>query len=220
MVPCTVWTRSFQAWASRAGRAVVVQGHKHALKVIIAVLSRFRLQSCHRCSCQWTTVPVPYLLHASWLLLHGSTLLEADALHSTPPRWRRLSVSEDPYPAYIAVPIVLGLGVGKCSLHRACSFDLSATSQEYFSLRTNQPPATSQQYFSLRTNQHQPSATIQAHSFPINWLHDPMATKAASMSWDARRVGHLSHQPVDKSINIQAHTHHTASKRTTNPACP
>jgi hypothetical protein len=41
---------------------------------------------------------------------------------------------------------------------RPCSFGLSATSQQYFSLRTNQPPATSQQYFSLRTNQHQPSA--------------------------------------------------------------
>jgi hypothetical protein len=39
-----------------------------------------------------------------------------------------------------------------------CSFGLSATSQQYFSLRTNQPPATSQQYFSLRTNQHQPPA--------------------------------------------------------------
>jgi hypothetical protein len=37
-----------------------------------------------------------------------------------------------------------------------CSFGLSATSQQYFSLRTNQPPATSQQYFSLTTNQHQP----------------------------------------------------------------
>jgi hypothetical protein len=34
-------------------------------------------------------------------------------------------------------------------------------SQQYFSLRTNQPPATSQQYSSLRTNQHQPSATRQ-----------------------------------------------------------
>jgi hypothetical protein len=40
-----------------------------------------------------------------------------------------------------------------------CSLGLSATSQQYFSLTTNQPPATSQQYFSLRTNQHQPSAT-------------------------------------------------------------
>jgi hypothetical protein len=43
----------------------------------------------------------------------------------------------------------------------ACSLGLSATSQQYFSLRTNQPPATSQQYSFLRTNQHQPSATSQ-----------------------------------------------------------
>jgi hypothetical protein len=43
----------------------------------------------------------------------------------------------------------------------ACSLGLSATSQQYFSLTTNQPPATSQQYYSLRTNQHQPSATSQ-----------------------------------------------------------
>jgi hypothetical protein len=45
----------------------------------------------------------------------------------------------------------------------ACSFGLSATSQQYFYLRTNQPPAISQQYFSLRTNQHQPSATSQTN---------------------------------------------------------
>jgi hypothetical protein len=38
------------------------------------------------------------------------------------------------------------------------SFDLSATSQQYFSLRTNQSPTNSQQYFSLKTNQHQPLA--------------------------------------------------------------
>jgi hypothetical protein len=31
-----------------------------------------------------------------------------------------------------------------------CSFGLSATRQQYFSLRTNQPTATSQQYFYLR----------------------------------------------------------------------
>jgi hypothetical protein len=36
------------------------------------------------------------------------------------------------------------------------SFGLSATSQQYFSLKINQPPATNQQYFSFRTNQHQP----------------------------------------------------------------
>jgi hypothetical protein len=44
-----------------------------------------------------------------------------------------------------------------------CSFGLSATSQQYFFLRTNQPTAISQQYFSLRTNQHQPSATSQTN---------------------------------------------------------
>jgi hypothetical protein len=42
-----------------------------------------------------------------------------------------------------------------------CSLGLSATSQQYFSLTTDQPPATSQQYFSLGTNQHQPSVTSQ-----------------------------------------------------------
>jgi hypothetical protein len=48
-----------------------------------------------------------------------------------------------------------------------CSLDLSATSQQYFSLRTNQPPATRQQYFSLRTNQHQPSATSQTNRLKL-----------------------------------------------------
>jgi hypothetical protein len=48
----------------------------------------------------------------------------------------------------------------------ACSFGLSATSQQYFSLRTNQPPAIRQQYFSLRTNQHQSSATSQTNRLP------------------------------------------------------
>jgi hypothetical protein len=37
------------------------------------------------------------------------------------------------------------------------------TSQQYFSLKTNQPPAISQQYFSLKTNPHQPSATSQTN---------------------------------------------------------
>jgi hypothetical protein len=49
--------------------------------------------------------------------------------------------------------------VSDSSRPSACSFGLSATSQQYFYLRTNQPPAISQQYFSLRTNQHQPLAT-------------------------------------------------------------
>jgi hypothetical protein len=51
---------------------------------------------------------------------------------------------------------------------------LSTSSQQYFSLRTNQPPAISQQYFSLRTNQHQPSATSQTNrlmpDFLFTWL--------------------------------------------------
>jgi hypothetical protein len=49
------------------------------------------------------------------------------------------------------------------SARAACSLGLSATSQQYFSLTTNQPPATSQQYFSLRINQHQTSATSQTN---------------------------------------------------------
>jgi hypothetical protein len=47
------------------------------------------------------------------------------------------------------------------------TFDLSATSQQYFSLTTNQPPATSQQYYSLRTNQHQSWAASQPNRLPV-----------------------------------------------------
>jgi hypothetical protein len=50
--------------------------------------------------------------------------------------------------------------------HSTLSLGLSTTSQQYFFLRTNQPPATSQQYSSLRTNQHQPSATSQPNRLP------------------------------------------------------
>jgi hypothetical protein len=48
-----------------------------------------------------------------------------------------------------------------------CSFGLSATSQQYFSLTTNQPSAISHQYFSLRTNQHQPSAASQTNRLKV-----------------------------------------------------
>jgi hypothetical protein len=51
-----------------------------------------------------------------------------------------------------------------------CSLGLSAISQQYFSLTTNQPPATSQQYSSLRTNQHQPSATSQPNTLKVFFL--------------------------------------------------
>jgi hypothetical protein len=40
-----------------------------------------------------------------------------------------------------------------------------------FSLTTNQPPSTSQQYFSLGTNQHQPSATGQTNRLLVQLLH-------------------------------------------------
>jgi hypothetical protein len=56
--------------------------------------------------------------------------------------------------------------------HAFDSLGLSATSQQYFSLRTNQPPATIQQYSSVRTNQHQPSVTSQPNRLtpPDCWL--------------------------------------------------
>jgi hypothetical protein len=78
---------------------------------------------------------------------------------------------------------------------RAGSFGLSATSQQYFSLRTNQSPAISQQYFSLRTNQHQPSAIShqpneQALSVPLRTnQHQPSA---------------ISHQPNEQALSVLA----------------
>jgi hypothetical protein len=54
---------------------------------------------------------------------------------------------------FALTPTQVGLGLG--------SLGLSATSQHYFSLTTNQPLATSHQYSSLRRDQHQPSATSQ-----------------------------------------------------------
>jgi hypothetical protein len=59
-----------------------------------------------------------------------------------------------------SIPIYDGLNGARFT---ACSLGLSAISQQYFSLRTNQPPATSQQYFYLRINQHQPPVTSQTN---------------------------------------------------------
>jgi hypothetical protein len=60
--------------------------------------------------------------------------------------------------------VKIKFGEGRLSAEETpYSFGLSATSQQYFSLITNQPSTTSQQYFSLRTNQHQPSATGQTN---------------------------------------------------------
>jgi hypothetical protein len=57
--------------------------------------------------------------------------------------------------AFSSKSLILNLKVNNSM---PCSFGLSATGQQYFSLRINQSPATSQQYFSLETNQHQPPA--------------------------------------------------------------
>jgi hypothetical protein len=53
------------------------------------------------------------------------------------------------------------------------SFDISATRQQYFSLRINQPSATGQQYFSLRINQ--PSATSQQYFSLGTYQYQPSA---------------------------------------------
>jgi hypothetical protein len=42
----------------------------------------------------------------------------------------------------------------------ACSFGLSATSQQYFSLRTNQPPATSRNQPAVLFSQNKPAPAI------------------------------------------------------------
>jgi hypothetical protein len=64
----------------------------------------------------------------------------------------------------------------------ACSFGLSATSHQYFYLRTNQPPAITQQYFSLRTNQHQPPAKRTACSFSCPDAMNPTRTTANNLA--------------------------------------
>jgi hypothetical protein len=69
-----------------------------------------------------------------------------------------------------------------------CSFGLSATSQQYFSLRTNQSPATSQQYFSLWTNiistSHQPKNRMVVGCLPTSL---PRPSCVAIDPWQACR---------------------------------
>jgi hypothetical protein len=84
-----------------------------------------------------------------------------------------------------------------------CSLGLSATSQQYFPLKANQPPAANQQYFPLRTNQHQPSATNQ-----MNRLQDTSLGSSdmdtGSFVW-CRTLNHciISHWSV---LNIGIYT--------------
>jgi hypothetical protein len=69
------------------------------------------------------------------------------------------------------LPKLYGCQVG---LPNCWSCSKSATSQQYFSLTTNYPPATSQQYFSLTTNQ--PPANSQQYSSLRTNLHQSLAT--------------------------------------------
>jgi hypothetical protein len=80
---------------------------------------------------------------ASWPWPHAAA--------AVPPRRRRRTPAMRHWALAVAPPRLLP----------PCSLFACLISQQYFSLRTNQPPATSQQYSSLRTNQHQPSATSQ-----------------------------------------------------------
>jgi hypothetical protein len=67
------------------------------------------------------------------------------------------------HPLYYMLHILLAVALFAWLISH-CSLGLSATSQQYFSLTTNQPQATQQtrhQYSCLRTDQHQPSATEQ-----------------------------------------------------------
>jgi hypothetical protein len=83
-----------------------------------------------------------------------------------------------------------------------CSLGLSATSQQYFSLRTNQPPAISQQYFSLRANQHQPSATSQMNRLLASWSQDfddvivILSFISTSLASIFLHISHSSQQPI------------------------
>jgi hypothetical protein len=66
-----------------------------------------------------------------------------------------------------AMPPLAAVAAFRLRDRQPCSFDLSATSQQYFSLKINQPSPTNQQYFSLRTNQHQPSTTSRTNRLVI-----------------------------------------------------
>jgi hypothetical protein len=111
-------------------------------------------------------------------LLHRGQVREADGARER--RWAtagRLACS-----SLLRVSGTAALGVWHCSSRcgrwgrpSACSLGLSAISQQYFSLRTNQPPPTNQQYSSLRTNQHQPSATSQPNRLHARATHPSFA---------------------------------------------
>jgi hypothetical protein len=64
--------------------------------------------------------------------------------------------------------------------HPPCSLGLSATSQQYFSLRTNQPPATSQQNFSQ--NKPAPAISHQRTGQSVPALLDLLPSRVTHLS--------------------------------------
>jgi hypothetical protein len=52
----------------------------------------------------------------------------------------------------------------------ACSLGLSATSQQYFSLRTNQPPATSRNQPAVLFSQNKPAPAISHQPTEQAWF--------------------------------------------------
>jgi hypothetical protein len=66
-------------------------------------------------------------------------------------------------------PILIDHVIEWAGFVTACSFGLSATSQQYFSLRINQSPTISQRYFSPRTNQYQSSTTSQTNRLLLSY---------------------------------------------------
>jgi hypothetical protein len=164
---------------------------RHVLHVIVALLHQDR---------NHITKPSIQFL---WPKFTGHTQLSVDASHhifatspapSTTKPWEQLSL-----PAVGIVDLTVAIPVNRQSsiltsmtplqpLYppteykdpiTSCSFGLSATSQQYFYLRTNQPPTTGQQYFSLRTNQHQPSATSQTNRLSLLCSRPPRSATAA-----------------------------------------
>jgi hypothetical protein len=65
----------------------------------------------------------------------------------------------------------------------ACSLGLSATSQQYFSLRTNQPPATSRNQPAVLFSQNKPAPAI-SHQ-PTEQAVEPMTTSISTSSCKA-----------------------------------
>jgi hypothetical protein len=139
ITPAAPWVESSFSEPGGQGPRARIVARRHATRPVAAVPVR-------ACMMQWHIPPV-----------------------SRMQRWRARCRSAGQR-EWVPVPWWLMDETAESNHHRRahpqlapCSFGLSATSQQYFSLRTNQPLATSQQYFSLRTNQHQPSDTSRTN---------------------------------------------------------